>query len=90
MVNLVDKEMVLNAVIPMNVKPLIFVHNTHHARTLISRMSAFVTKDMKLMEMIVLIWMNVKKELMNVLQMLTAQIPWEVIFVTVGLDSQVG
>ena len=80
----------MNAVIPMNVKPLIFVHNTDRARTLISRMNAFVIKDMKLMEMIVLIWMNVKKELMNVLQMLTAQIPWEVIFVTVGLDSQVG
>ena len=80
----------MNAVIPMNVNLLIFVHNTHRARTLISRMNAFVIKDMKLMEMIVLIWMNVKKELMNVLQMLTAQIPWEVIFVTVGLDSQVG
>ena len=53
MVNLVDKEMVLNAVIPMNVKPLIFVHNTDRARTLISRMNAFVIKDMKLMEMIV-------------------------------------
>ena len=34
--------------------------------------------------------MNVKKEFMNVLQMLTARIPWEVIFVTAGLDFQVG
>ena len=45
--------MVFNAVIPMNVNLLIFVHNTHRARTLISRMNAFVIKDMKLMEMIV-------------------------------------
>ena len=34
--------------------------------------------------------MNVKKEFMNVLQMLTARIPWEVIFVTAGQDFQVG
>ena len=42
-----DQEMVLIAVIPMNVKILIFAHNTRHARTAISRMSAFVMKDMK-------------------------------------------
>ena len=82
--------MVLIAVIPMNVKILIFVHNTDRARTLIFRMSAFVMKDMKVMEKNVLMWMNVKKELTNVLQMLTARIPWEVIFVTAGLDFQVG
>ena len=82
--------MVLIAVIPMNVKILICVHNTDRAKTLISRMSAFVMKDMKVMEKNVLMWMNVKKELTNVLQMLTARIPWEVIFVTVGLVFQVG
>ena len=88
--NLGSQEMVLIAVIPMNVKILTCVHNTHRARTLISHMSAFVMKDMKVMEKNVLMWMNVKKELTNVLQMLTARIPWEVIFVTVGLDFQVG
>ena len=82
--------MVLIAVMPMNVKILIFVHNTDRARTLIFRMSVFAMKDMKVMEKNVLMWMNVKKELTNVLQMLTARIPWEVIFVTAGLDFQVG
>ena len=46
-----DQEMVLIAVIPMNVKILICVHNTRRAKTAISRMSAFVMKDMKVMEM---------------------------------------
>ena len=46
-----DQEMVLIAVIPMNVKILICVLNTRRARTAISRMSAFVMKDMKVMEM---------------------------------------
>ena len=46
-----DQEMVLIAVIPMNVKILICVHNTRRARTAIFRMSAFVMKDMKVMEM---------------------------------------
>ena len=48
--NLGAQEMVLIAVIPMNVKILICVHNTDCAKTLISRMSAFVMKDMKVME----------------------------------------
>ena len=48
--NLGAQEMVLIAVIPMNVKILTCVHNTDRARTLISRMNVFVMKDMKVME----------------------------------------
>lgn len=84
-----DQEMVLIAVIPMNVKILICVHNTRRARTAISRMSAFVMKDMKVMEMNVMMLTNVRKELMNALQMLTARIPWGVISVSAGRDFQV-
>ena len=54
-----DQEMVLIAVIPMNVKILICVHNTRRARTAIFRMSAFVMKDMKVMEMNVMMLTNV-------------------------------
>ena len=84
-----DQGMVLIAVIPMNVKILICVHNTRRARTAIFRMSAFVMKDMKVMEMNVMMLTNVRKELMNALQMLTARIPWGVISVSAGQDFQV-
>ena len=67
--------MVLIAVIPMNVKIQICVHNTRRARTAIFRMSAFVMKDMKVMEMNVMMLTNARKELMNALRMLTARIP---------------
>ena len=84
--NPAGKVTVLIVTIWTNVKMLICVHNMHRARIQIFHMSALVMKDMKAMEKNVMILMNVWKELMNVLQMLTARIPWEVISATAGLD----